>query len=71
MTWLVWSGTVFAIIGLAGVVYCIYAAFSAKRSGLDDSGIRDRLQRVVAINMAALLASALGLMAVVIGVMLT
>lgn len=70
MTWLVWTGTILALIGLAIVIYCIIAAIRLRAAGLDDAELRLRLQRVVAINMGALLISALGLMSVVFGVML-
>ncbi|MEL6532802.1 MAG: hypothetical protein AAFN09_00795 [Pseudomonadota bacterium] len=70
MAWLVWTGTIFAVLGLLAVIYCIFAAITARRTAGDDAVLRDKLQRVVAINMAALLVSACGLMAVVIGVML-
>jgi hypothetical protein len=46
-------------------------ALQAKRSGLPDDQMKARLQKVVALNLAALAISALGLMAVVIGIILT
>ncbi|MEM9755370.1 MAG: hypothetical protein AAF914_05220 [Pseudomonadota bacterium] len=70
MTWLVWTGTVLALLGLAIVLYCIVAALRARRAGLGDDDLRARLQRIVVINMAGLGVSALGLMGVVLGVLL-
>lgn len=70
MGWLVIAGTGLAVIGLCILGYCIYAAFAAKRAGLDDDAMRARLQRIVAINMGALFLSVLGLMCVVLGVFL-
>ncbi|MEQ8367911.1 MAG: hypothetical protein RIB61_14520 [Roseicyclus sp.] len=70
MASLVYIGTALAVIGLGVLVYCIFAAISAKRAGLEDADLRARLQRIVAINMGALLISVLGLMSVVIGVVL-
>ncbi len=70
MTWLVIVGTVLAVAGLLGLGYCIFAAVSAKRAGLPDDELRARLQRIVSINMGALLLSVLGLMSVVLGVFL-
>ena len=70
MTWLVWTGTGLALLGLAIVIYCIVVAIRLRSAGLEDAELRARLQRVVAINMGALLISALGLMSVVLGVML-
>ena len=70
MTWLVWTGTAFALLGLCLVIYCIVVAIRLRSAGLEDAELRQKLQRVVAINMGALLISALGLMSVVFGVML-
>jgi len=70
MTWLVWTGTSLTLIGLGLVIFCIIKAIRLRASGLEDAELRQRLQRVVTINMGALLISALGLMSVVMGVML-
>ena len=70
MTWLVWTGTALALVGLAIVIYCIVVAIRLRSAGLEDAELRQKLQRVVTINMGALLISALGLMSVVMGVML-
>ncbi|AHM05526.1 hypothetical protein roselon_03266 [Roseibacterium elongatum DSM 19469] len=70
MEWMIWIGTALAVIGLIALGYCIVAAISAKRAGLPDDALRARLQRIVAINMGALLVSILGLMSVVLGVFL-
>ncbi|QXT38132.1 hypothetical protein [Gymnodinialimonas ceratoperidinii] len=70
MGWLVLIGSALAVIGLCLLGYCIYQAIKAKRSGLDDAAMRLRLQKIVAINMGALLLSVLGLMSVVLGVFL-
>ncbi|MDG4648032.1 hypothetical protein P6F26_06220 [Roseibacterium sp. SDUM158017] len=71
MAWLVLVGTVLAVAGLLMLGWCILAAVSAKRAGLEDDALRARLQRIVSINMGALLVSVIGLMCVVIGVFLT
>ncbi|MFD2814442.1 hypothetical protein ACFSYD_08175 [Paracoccus aerius] len=42
----------------------------ARSAGLDDAALRERMRRVVAVNMAALGASMIGLMAVIAGIML-
>ena len=54
--------------GAAG--WCVLIALRAKREGLDENAMKSRLQRVVAINMAALFLSAIGLMMVVVGILL-
>jgi hypothetical protein len=68
---LIWAGAVLTLIGVAGLGYCIRRALLARRAGLDDVAMRAELQRVVVINMAALGVSALGLAAVVAGVILS
>jgi len=70
MQWLVWIGTGLALLGIATLGYCIVAAIKAKRAGLSDEAMRGKLQRIVSINMIALLVSVLGLMSVVLGVFL-
>jgi len=67
MDWLIWTGAVLTLLGVFGLVFCIFAAARAKRSGLEDDQMRSRLQQLVAWNMAALGVSALGLMAVIVG----
>ncbi|MFP1643341.1 hypothetical protein [Pontitalea aquivivens] len=70
MDGLIWTGAAVSVAGLAGIVWCILAVTRARRAGLDDAALRARLQRVVAINLAALFVSVVGLMMVVIGVVL-
>ncbi|MFN5997164.1 MAG: hypothetical protein ACK47C_00535 [Paracoccaceae bacterium] len=70
MQGLIWAGAALTMVGLAGLVYCILRAARAKRAGLDDAAMRAELQRVVTINLAAVGLSALGLAAVVAGILL-
>ena len=67
---LIWGGAVLTAMGLGGIGWCIVAVARAKRSGLEEGAMRATMQRVVAVNMGALAASMLGLMAVVLGIML-
>lgn len=70
METLIWIGALVTLLGLAGLVWCVLIALRAKREGLDENAMKSRLQRVVAINMAALFLSAIGLMMVVVGILL-
>lgn len=63
-------GAGMAFLGLLGLLYCIWLAYQAKRTNLPDDEMKARLQKIVALNMAALFFSALGLMVVVVGVLL-
>lgn len=67
---LIWAGTLLSVLGLAGLVYCIVSAIRARRSGLDDAALRDRLRGLVAWNLGALLLSTLGLALVATGLIL-
>lgn len=67
---LIWIGAVVSLIGIAGLIWCVLIALRAKRQGLDETAMKARLQRVVAINLAALFISAIGLMMVVTGIFL-
>lgn len=67
---LIWIGAAVSLAGLAGLVACIVIALRAKRAGLSDEALRARLKSIVALNLGALLVSALGLMCVVAGIML-
>ncbi len=70
MEYLIWAGAAVSAIGLIGIFYCIAIALKAKRANLPDAEMRARLQRVVVLNMAALLLSMIGLMMVVAGIIL-
>jgi hypothetical protein len=67
---LIWTGTAMTLVGVAGLVYCVLRTLRARQAKLDETAMRAELQRVVTINMAALGVSALGLAAVVSGILL-
>lgn len=70
MNWLIWPGAIVSLLGVAGLIYCIRAAAKARHAKLDDAEMKARLHALVAMNMAALAVSSMGLMAVVIGILL-
>jgi len=70
MDWLVWIGAAVSLGGIAGLLRCIQLALRARKSGLDNTAMRARLQQIVTFNLAALGVSALGLMLVVMGIIL-
>ncbi len=70
MELLIWIGAALTLAGVAGLGWCIWLATKARRAGLDQPAMHAALQRVVTLNMAALGVSALGLAAVVAGIML-
>ena len=67
---LIWTGAAISLAGVGGLVYCVQRVLAARRSGLAEDAMREALQKVVLINMAALGVSVLGLMLVVAGIIL-
>ena len=65
---IVWSGAGFALLGLAGLIWCIITVWRARRAQLPDAEMRAVMARVLPRNLAALFVSVLGLMLVVVGV---
>ena len=70
MEWLIWMGAALSVAGLAGLIWCIVTIWRAKRAGLTDDALKDRVRRVIPLNMGALLLSVLGLILIVMGVAL-
>jgi hypothetical protein len=70
MGYLVWAGAILTLAGFAGIIGTILAVTHARRSVRDDAALRAALGRILPWNLAALLLSCLGLMAVVLGVIL-
>ncbi|WP_284165548.1 hypothetical protein [Frigidibacter sp. SD6-1] len=67
---LIWIGAGVTLLGVAGLVWCIATVARARKAGLSDHDLRARLQKVVALNIGAVLLSALGLMLVILGIFL-
>jgi hypothetical protein len=70
MDWLVAVGAAVTLAGVAVLVACVLRVLWARSAGLSEAALRAELQRVVAWNLAALGVSALGLAAVVAGLLL-
>lgn len=70
MDWLIIPGVIVTGLGLALLVYCITMVLGAKKQGLADAELRQKLQSASAWNMAGMGVSGIGLMMVVIGVLL-
>lgn len=67
---LIWSGSAITVLGLIALGWCILTVIRTRRSGASEDALRLIMRCVVAVNMAALCASMLGLMLVVLGIML-
>lgn len=71
MDYLIWCGAALSMIGILGLLWCVVLALQARKSGLPDDQMKARLQHIVALNLGALAISALGLMAVIMGIILS
>ena len=71
MEFIIWVGAVLSVIGLLGIGYSIVAVAKAKRAGLPDAELRARIAKILPLNLGALFVSMIGLMAVIVGVVLS
>jgi hypothetical protein len=71
MDYVIWCGAALSMIGILGLLWCVVLALQARKSGLPDDQMKARLQQIVALNLGALAISALGLMAVIFGIILS
>ncbi|PIE09367.1 MAG: hypothetical protein CSA72_13340 [Rhodobacterales bacterium] len=70
MSGLVWGGVALTLAGLVGIIWSAIKVARARKAGLDDTALRDRMQSILPINIAALFMSMLGLGMVVVGLVL-
>lgn len=68
---LVWIGAGVSVLGLLGLIWSILRVARAKRAKLSDQDLRAAVQKVVPLNMGALLLSVLGLIMVMVGISLS
>jgi len=57
---LIWIGTAVSLVGLAGLLWCVVLVARARRAGLSDDQLRQRLKEVLPLNLGALLLSMRG-----------
>ncbi len=70
MELLIWSGAATTLIGIAVLIWCIATVLGARRTAVTDAELRERLRRVLPVNLGALFCSVIGLILVVVGVLL-
>ena len=68
--WLIWGGAALTMLGVALLGWCVVTVMRARRAGLADAALKQKMRRVLAVNIAALGASTIGLMTVVLGILL-
>lgn len=71
MEFVVWGGAALTTLGFIGIIYTILAVRKAKKVNLSDEELRTQVARILPINLGALFVSMIGLMAVIVGVLLT
>ena len=71
MDYVIWAGAGLTLLGVIGLIWCIVLAMRARKSNLPADQVKAALQRVVVLNLGALALSFLGLMAVIVGIMLS
>ncbi len=71
MEYLIWIGAIISVIGLIGILVSIARVVKAKRENLSDEDLRQRMSKVLPLNMGALFLSVIGLMMVILGIAFT
>ena len=67
---IVWMGAALTLAGVGLLLWCIVSVAKARRAGLSEEALKARLQKIVALNLAALGLSGLGLATVIVGIVL-
>ncbi|MEK9643083.1 MAG: hypothetical protein VW122_10990 [Paracoccaceae bacterium] len=71
MTTLIWGGAALSLVGLIGLMLCIRKVAKAKKTAQNEDELRLAVKQVLPLNLGSLFISALGLMAVVVGILLS
>lgn len=66
---LILGGSFISLVGLAGLINCIFKVMNAKKSALNEDELKAVVRNTLPMNLASLFLSVLGLMAVVIGIL--
>jgi hypothetical protein len=70
MNWLIYPGALVTLLGLAGLVFCIWKANALRMSGLEAAEMTAQLHRLIPINLASVSVAGIGLAMVVVGILL-
>ena len=71
MNVLIWGGAAISLVGLMGLLVCVHRVAKAKKATQSEEELRYAVKQALPLNLGSLLVSALGLMAVVVGILLT
>lgn len=70
MSWLVYPGIFVTLLGLCGLLYCIWKANGLRNSSLEGEDMTAQLHRLIPINLASVSIAGMGLALVVVGKLL-
>ena len=68
---LIWGGAAVTLCSLVAMIWCIAMVRNARNANLPDEELRLVLAQIMPKNLAALFLSAIGLMMVVVGILLS
>jgi len=68
---LIWIGAAISVIGLVGIVVSLVTVQRARRANLSDDQLREAVRKALPLNLGAFMLSALGLICVAVGVILS
>ena len=68
---LIWGGAAVTLCSLVGMLWCIAKVRNARNASLPDEELRLVMAQILPRNLAALFLSAIGLMTVVVGILLS
>ncbi|MEM9583693.1 MAG: hypothetical protein AAGA08_11305 [Pseudomonadota bacterium] len=71
MAYLIPAGAIVTMIGLGLLMVCILRVAKARKAGLPEDELRAVMEATVPMNLGALCMSAIGLMMVVVGILLS
>ncbi|MEM6478858.1 MAG: hypothetical protein AAF647_07410 [Pseudomonadota bacterium] len=63
-------GGCLTVLGLCGLGWFIFSVMRARSAGLSDDALKERLEQLMPLNMAAVACAGIGLMMIVVGLFL-
>lgn len=70
MDWLIWLGSAISALGIIGILLSVLRVLMARRANLPDDELRERIRRILPLNVGALFLSMIGLAMVIVGIIL-
>jgi len=67
---LIAAGAIISVVGLAGLLVCIFKAAKVKKDGGTEEEMQAKLEPLIPLNLGSLFLSIIGLICVILGVIL-